>query len=128
LNDNASVQPIVREQIFTDAAVSGASIEGRTGLQALLTASARSARPFDILLVDDSSRVARDLADALRVLQRLKFAGVRVVYISQAMDSASEQARTAIAPSRCLIRQDASIQKDFLRCSGNGSTRPKLPS
>jgi site-specific DNA recombinase len=85
------------EQVYTDAAVSGGSIDGRTGLQALLTAAASSPRPFDVLLVDDSSRVARDLADALRVLQRLKFAGVRVVYISQGIDSASEQAETLVA-------------------------------
>jgi DNA invertase Pin-like site-specific DNA recombinase len=84
-------------EIYADAAVSGASIEGRTGLQSLLTAGASSPRPFDILLVDDSSRVARDLADALRVLQRLKFAGVRVIYISQGIDSASEQAETLVA-------------------------------
>ena len=84
-------------QVFTDAAISGASLEGRSGLQALLTASAASPRPFDVLLVDDSSRVARDLADALRVLQRLKFVGVRVVYISQNIDSSSEQAETLVA-------------------------------
>jgi site-specific DNA recombinase len=84
-------------QIFTDAAISGASLDGRAGLQALLTAAASRAKPFDVLLVDDSSRVARDLADALRVIQLLKFAGVRVIYISQAIDSASEQAETLVA-------------------------------
>lgn len=84
-------------QVFTDAAMSGASIDGRAGLQALLSAAAASQRAFDVLLVDDSSRVARDLADALRVLQRLQFAGVRVVYISQSIDSTSEQAETLVA-------------------------------
>jgi DNA invertase Pin-like site-specific DNA recombinase len=78
--------------IYTDAGVSGASIEGRPGLQALLTASASTPRPFDVVLVDDSSRIARDLADALRTMQTLKFRGVRVIYISQGIDSASEQA------------------------------------
>jgi site-specific DNA recombinase len=53
--------------------------------------------PFDVLLVDDSSRVSRDLADAIRFLQELKFNGVRVVYISQSIDSANEQAETLIA-------------------------------
>jgi DNA invertase Pin-like site-specific DNA recombinase len=42
--------------------------------------------------VDDHSRVARDIADAIRVMQTLKFWGVRVIYISQGIDSASEQA------------------------------------
>jgi len=84
-------------QIYADKAISGASIEGRAGLQALQAASVATPRPFDVLLVDDSSRVARDLADALRVLQALKFAGVRVIYISQNIDSTSEQAETLIA-------------------------------
>jgi len=86
-----------QDQVFTDAGISGASIEGRPGLQALLTAASEQPRPFDVLLVDDSSRVSRDLADALRIVQRLKFAGVRVIYISQGIDSDSEQHETLIA-------------------------------
>jgi site-specific DNA recombinase len=85
------------DQVFTDAGISGASIEGRPGLQSLLAAAAQHLRPFDVLLVDDSSRVSRDLADALRIVQRLKFAGVRVIYISQGIDSDSEQHETLIA-------------------------------
>ncbi len=50
-----------------------------------------------MLLVDDSSRIARDLADALRTMQLLKFRGVRVIYISPGIDSASEQADSLIA-------------------------------
>lgn len=83
--------------VYTDAAISGSSIEGRAGLEALLTAAATLPRDFDVVLVDDSSRVARDLADALRVLQRLRFAGIRVIYISQGIDSSSEQAETLVA-------------------------------
>jgi len=84
------------EHTYTDAALSGASLD-RPGIQALLTAAERQPRPFDVLLVDDSSRVSRDLADAVRFLQRLKFHGVRVIYISQQIDSASEQAETLAA-------------------------------
>jgi len=51
--------------VYRDAGISGASVEGRTGLLALLTASEQKPRPFDVLLVDDSSRLARDLADAV---------------------------------------------------------------
>jgi site-specific DNA recombinase len=84
-------------QIYTDAGISGASIDGRPGLQALLAAAARRPLPFDAVLVDDSSRVARDIADAVRVLQTLKFFGVRVIYISQQIDSSDEQAETLVA-------------------------------
>jgi DNA invertase Pin-like site-specific DNA recombinase len=83
--------------VYTDAAISGASVEGRKGLEALLAAAYGDERSFDVILVDDSSRVSRDLADALRIVQRLKFAGIRVIYISQGIDSVSEQAETLIA-------------------------------
>src|SRR5438309_2311527 len=88
---------VADEYIYTDAAISGSSIEGRSGLQALLTAAGANPRPFDVVLVDDSSRIARDLADALRTMQTLKFRGVRVIYISQGIDSASEQADSLVA-------------------------------
>lgn len=82
--------------VFTDAAVSGASID-RPGIQRLLVAAALRPCPFDVLIVDDSSRVSRDLADAVRFLQQLRFFGVRVIYISQQIDSASDQAETLAA-------------------------------
>jgi len=44
-------------------------------------------RPFDCLLVDDTSRLARDLSDALRTLKILEFNGVTVVSVSQGIDS-----------------------------------------
>jgi DNA invertase Pin-like site-specific DNA recombinase len=84
-------------QIYTDAGISGASIHGRPGLQALLASAGRTPRPFDVVLVDDSSRVARDIADAIRFLQNLTFLGARVVYISQHIDSAQESAETLVA-------------------------------
>jgi site-specific DNA recombinase len=79
-----------------DAAISGASLD-RPGIQALLSTAAQQPCPFDVLLVDDSSRIARDLADAVRFMQRLRFYGVRVIYISQNIDSDHDQAETLIA-------------------------------
>ena len=87
----------MRTKIYTDAGITGACLEGRDGIQALLAASGQRPLPFDVLLVDDSSRIARDLPDALRVMQQLRFVGVRVIYISQGIDSANEQAETLIA-------------------------------
>jgi site-specific DNA recombinase len=84
-------------RIYSDAGISGSSIDGRPGLQALMAAAAQQPRPFDVLLVDDSSRIARDLADAIRTMQMLRFFGVRVIYISQHIDSANDQAETLIA-------------------------------
>lgn len=88
---------VLEEHVYTDAAVSGASINGRAGVQRLLSSAALHPRPFDVLLVDDSSRIARDIADAIRVMQQLKFWGVRVIYISQGIDSDSDQADALVA-------------------------------
>jgi site-specific DNA recombinase len=84
------------DHVYTDAAISGASME-RPGVIGLLAAAAVRPRPFDVVLVDDSSRVARDLADAVRFMQQLKFLGVRVIFISQSIDSDSEQAEVLTA-------------------------------
>jgi site-specific DNA recombinase len=88
---------VLEDRVYTDAGISGASLEGRPGVQALLAAAQQRPQLFDVVLVDDSSRIARDLADALRVMQLLRFASVRVIYISQSIDSANEQAETLVA-------------------------------
>ena len=88
---------VLPEHIYADAGLSGASLDDRPQMRALLSTVECGPRPFDILLVDDSSRVARDLPDAIRFLQRLKFYGVQVIYVSQNIDSASDQAETLIA-------------------------------
>ena len=83
---------VSNEHIYSDAGISGASIQNRPSVQRLLAAAGHKPKAFDVLLVDDSSRIARDIPDAIRVMQTLKFLGVRVIYISQGIDSDSEQA------------------------------------
>ncbi|MGH8678657.1 MAG: recombinase family protein, partial [Burkholderiales bacterium] len=83
---------LLAQHTYTDSAVSGVTAH-RAGLSALLAAvGANGARAFDCVLVDDTSRISRNLADALRFYERLTFAGVRVVAVSQGVDSTSEQA------------------------------------
>jgi DNA invertase Pin-like site-specific DNA recombinase len=88
---------VLKDHIYTDAAVSGASINGRAGVQRLLSAAAQQPRPFDVVLVDDSSRISRDIPDAIRVMQQLKFHGIRVIYVSQGIDSESDQSDAMVA-------------------------------
>ena len=87
---------VLDDHVYSDAGISGASLEGRPGIQALLAAAARIPPPFFVVLVDDTSRVARDLRDALHVLRVLRFAGIRTIYISQQIDSDNEQAETLL--------------------------------
>jgi site-specific DNA recombinase len=88
---------VQKDHIYTDAGISGASIQNRPSVQRLLAAAGKQPKPFDVLLVDDSSRIARDIPDAIRVMQQLRFLEIRVIYISQGIDSASEQADALVA-------------------------------
>ena len=64
----------------------------RTGRDLPLTkAASRTDRPFDVLLIDDTSRLSRNLADAVRMVETLRFQGFRVVSVSQGIDSQNEQ-------------------------------------
>lgn len=67
---------VMEEFVLADRAVSAASVAGRDGLQRLIKAAKAKSRPFDCLLVDDTSRLARDLSDALRTVKILEFHGV----------------------------------------------------
>ena len=64
----------------------------RAALKRLLAAVKSSPRPFDVLLVDDTSRLSRNQADVLRIHEQLAFAGIRFVAVSQGIDSEHEQA------------------------------------
>jgi site-specific DNA recombinase len=82
---------ILGDQVYSDEALSGVGSD-RPGLTRMMEAAASRNRPFDAVLVDDSSRLSRSLSDAMRIFERLNFAGVRVVAVSQGIDSKDEQA------------------------------------
>ena len=75
---------------YTDSATSGAGID-RPSLQRLLDASGNHSRPFDVVLVDDTSRLFRNLGDSMQFSERLKFLGIRVVSVSQGIDTQNER-------------------------------------
>jgi len=81
----------VKDCIYTDEAISGGSTE-RPGLQRMLETALSSHRRFDVILVDDTSRMSRSLPDAVELFNKLTFAGIRVVAVAQGIDSQSEQA------------------------------------
>jgi DNA invertase Pin-like site-specific DNA recombinase len=71
-------------RIYQDHAATGSSAD-RAGYQAML-ADAR-ARRFDVLLVDDISRLSRDQIEAEAAFRRLEHWGVRVIGVSDGYDS-----------------------------------------
>ncbi len=83
------------EHIYVDQAVSGVGAD-RPGLRSLMAAALSQARPFDVILVDDSSRLSRDTKDALSIFERLNFSGIRLIAVSQGIDSQNEQAQVLV--------------------------------
>src|SRR5215470_16371564 len=67
---------------FEDAALSGFGVEHRPGYQTLLTAALSPARPFDVILVEDMSRLTRDSAELIRLSHRLRLRGIELVGVS----------------------------------------------
>jgi len=47
--------------------------------------------PFDVVLIDDTSRLSRSTQDALAIYNRLNFAGIQLIAVSQGIDSQSDQ-------------------------------------
>jgi site-specific DNA recombinase len=87
---------VLEDQIYRDEAVSAVGMQGRLGLERLKGAALSPARPFDIILVDDTSRLSRNLCDTVGLYETLNFVRVRVVSVSQGIDSADEQAEVLL--------------------------------
>lgn len=65
---------------FSDAAISGASIANRPGLQDLMRAAESGS--FDVVLCEALDRVSRDLEDIAGIYKRLTFRGLQLVTIA----------------------------------------------
>lgn len=69
----------------------------RAGLRHLLVTARQEPHQFDVLLVDDTSRLSRRLADSLSIHEELQFDGIRVIFVAQGIDTSSEQAELLVA-------------------------------
>jgi DNA invertase Pin-like site-specific DNA recombinase len=103
---------VLDDFIFCDHAVSGAEFEERASLQRLLGAAEIQPRPFDNLLIDDTSRFMRDAPIQLATIKELQFHGINVVSVSQGLDSSN-------ASSRLSFGIHAIIDEQFLVDLGN---------
>ncbi|MGO8868334.1 MAG: recombinase family protein [Alphaproteobacteria bacterium] len=66
---------------YHDAAISGASVILRPGVQALLQDAQRG--KFEVVLAEALDRVSRDQADVATLFKHLRFAGVQIVTLSE---------------------------------------------
>lgn len=87
---------VLADHLYSDEAISGAT-GNRPGLKALLAAAKSKPRPFDVVLIDDTSRLSRKLRDALGIFDELAFLKIRIVFVGQGIDTDSEQAEVLLA-------------------------------
>ena len=73
--------------LYQDQGISGARHD-RPGYQAMLAAA--QARMFDVLLVDDLSRLSRDHIESAQIIRLLKFSGIRIIGVSDGTDTARD--------------------------------------
>jgi site-specific DNA recombinase len=76
--------------IYIDDALSGVGSD-RPSFQKMLNVALSPTRPFNTILVDDTSRLSRSLPEAMTTIEKLRFVGIRVIFISQGIDTHSEQ-------------------------------------
>lgn len=84
---------VLADFIRSDAGISGATLHQREGLKELIAVSGTKPRPFDYLLIDDTSRLGRNLRDVLTVSDILKDRDVFLYFVSQHLDSRDKSFR-----------------------------------
>ena len=76
---------------FSDEGISCAALGNRPAVQQLQQQA--FPRAFDVVLVTDLSRLSRNQGDLLKLIERLRFRGVRVLGVQDAFDSSARIAR-----------------------------------
>src|SRR5262249_9847618 len=81
---------------FADFAVSGANIRLLSGLQNALGAACRTPAAFEAIVVDQLSRLSRDVGDTDALVKRLRFFGVRIIAVSDGLDTRDETTKISV--------------------------------
>ena len=84
---------VLDDHVYADYAQSGAFLE-RPALRALLDAARQ--RLFDVVFVDDLSRLARDNTYMLSMLADLRYEAVRLISVADHLDTADEESTFCI--------------------------------
>ena len=84
---------VAEHWVCKDAAKSGASVAGREGFLRLMEGARRSPRPFDVVVVDDLSRLTREADRTIAVFKELGSRGIRLIGVSDGYDSSRRGAK-----------------------------------
>jgi DNA invertase Pin-like site-specific DNA recombinase len=78
---------------YSDAALSGFATENRPDYQRLLGDALEGARRFDVILVEDLSRLTRDTSELLRLHRRLVLRGIEIVGVADGIATSAKGAK-----------------------------------
>ena len=81
---------VLDDHVYQDRALSGYGVEHRPAYQRLIATALSPRPPFSVILVDDLSRLLRDLAETLRLYRRFTRHGIELVSVAEATQT-SEQ-------------------------------------
>ena len=81
---------------FTDYAISAASLKVLDGLRQALRAATATPAPFDALVVDQLSRLSRDIGDTDAIVKQLKFLDIRIIAVQDGIDTADETTKISV--------------------------------
>jgi len=98
--------------MYTDPMKTGRTMIGRTGIQALIEAAKSKPKPFDYILIDETSRWGRNMADVFRILDVLDHHGVYLYFLGEDLDSSQPTFRDAYTMK---VRQDEQFSKNLSR-------------
>ena len=84
---------VLDEFIRCDEELTGRTMMGREGLADLMRLAQQRPRPFDCILIDDTSRLGRNLPDVLRICDTFMLYGVFIYFVSDRLDSRDESFR-----------------------------------
>jgi site-specific DNA recombinase len=88
---------LLADHRYVDQALSGTGVEHRPGYRRLLAGLAAPTRPFDIILVDDLSRLSRDAGEILRLVRQLQGAGIKLISVADGIETGTKLAKLALS-------------------------------
>jgi site-specific DNA recombinase len=87
---------VVEDHVYRDNAVSGFGVEHRPAYQRLVSIALSTAPAFTVILVDDLSRLSRDLVETLKLYRRLKRHGIELVAVADGIQTSHQMAKLQI--------------------------------
>ncbi|MBM4396836.1 MAG: recombinase family protein [Deltaproteobacteria bacterium] len=84
------------DRIFTDFAIRGGSMQ-RPGFEALLRLIEGRSPQIDVIVTENLARVSRDFADSGQLYRQLRFAGVRMINVSDGIDTGLNSSKLTFA-------------------------------